>query len=92
MPSSPYDDAARSLDTGDLERSTVDWLRAALEDPEITASDNFLDIGGHSLAFARLNKFLADSFAVNLDMKVAYDEPLSTAVAKAEPVKSHVQP
>ncbi|MFI7388696.1 phosphopantetheine-binding protein [Streptomyces sp. NPDC049813] len=89
MPSSTNDDAARPLSVAELERATVDWLRTELEDADISASDNFLDVGGHSLAFARLNKFLADSFAVNLDMKVAYDEPLSTAVAKAQPVQSH---
>ncbi|OIK28194.1 phosphopantetheine-binding protein [Streptomyces malaysiense] len=89
MPSSTNHDTTRPLDAAELERATIDWLRTELEDPEISASDNFLDIGGHSLAFARLNRFLADSFAVNLDMKVAYDEPLSTAVAKAQPVQSH---
>ncbi|WP_405947596.1 phosphopantetheine-binding protein [Streptomyces prunicolor] len=90
MPSSTYDDdAARSPEITDLEHATIAWLCEELEDSEIIASDNFLDIGGHSLAFARLNKFLADSFGVNLDMKVAYDEPLSIAVAKAQPVRSH---
>ncbi|WP_405783780.1 phosphopantetheine-binding protein [Streptomyces sp. NBC_00859] len=90
MPSSTYDDNAAQLpETTDLEYSTVAWLREELEDAQIVASDNFLDIGGHSLAFARLNKFLSDSFGVNLDMKVAYDEPLSVAVAKAHPVRSH---
>ncbi|TRV72014.1 hypothetical protein FKN01_30770 [Streptomyces sp. 130] len=89
MPSSPYDHTDRSLDMAEVERATIDWLRAELEDPEISAADNFLDIGGHSLAFSRLNKFLADSFTVALDMKVTYDEPLSTAVAKAQPAPSH---
>ncbi|MGW2089154.1 acyl carrier protein [Streptomyces sp. NPDC001880] len=89
MPSSTsHDDTARSPDNTVVEQSVIDWLRTELEDPEIIASDNFLDVGGHSLTFARLNLFLAESFGVSLDMKVAYDEPLSVAVAKAQPTRT----
>jgi len=83
-----HDAAASSPDREIVERAVIDWLRNELEDPEIIESDNFLDIGGHSLAFAKLNKFLADSFGVGLDMKIAYGEPLSTAVAKAQPART----
>lgn len=69
-----------------IEQSVVEWLRAELDDPEVVGADNFLDVGGHSLVFARLNKFLADSFGVALDQKVAYSDPLSVAVAAAEPI------
>jgi acyl carrier protein len=87
MPSSiSHDAAAISSDSATVERSVLEWLRAELEDPEIAGSDNFLDIGGHSLAFARLNKYLEDSFGVGLVMKVTYEESLSTAAAKAQPV------
>ncbi|MFB7211615.1 acyl carrier protein [Streptomyces sp. NPDC056255] len=89
MPSSiSHDDAARSVDSAAVEKSAIEWLRTELEDPEITASDNFLDVGGHSLVFAQLNRFLADSFGVGLDMRVTYQEPLSTAAAQAQPVRT----
>jgi len=43
-----------------VEQSAVEWLRAELDDPEISGTDNFLDVGGHSLIFSRLNKFLTE--------------------------------
>ncbi|MEU9205628.1 acyl carrier protein [Streptomyces sp. NPDC048332] len=73
----------------DIERSVVEWLRTELDDQEITASDNFLDIGGHSLTFARLNKYLGDTFGVVLDNRTAYSESLGVAAAKSLPPKTH---
>ncbi|WP_406395262.1 acyl carrier protein [Streptomyces sp. NBC_00882] len=72
----------------EIEKSVVEWLRAELDDSEITADDNFLDIGGHSLTFARLNAFLADAHGAALDMKTAYDHSLATAVAASTPAPS----
>ncbi len=83
-----HEDTPRHSEIDRVEISVVDWLRTELDDPEITAADNFLDIGGHSLAFARLNAYLAESFGLNLDMRVAYDKPLSIAVAGAQPARS----
>lgn len=91
MPShGSQDDAARSFDAAAVEQSALEWLRTELEDPEIVGSDNFLDIGGHSLAFAKLNKYLEQTFSLNLIMKVAYSESISAAVAKAQPVRATV--
>ncbi len=73
----------------DIEHSVVEWLRAELDDPEITASDNFLDIGGHSLTFARLNQYLNTAFGIVLDTRTTYSEPLDVAVAKTQPSKNH---
>lgn len=70
----------------DVEQSAVEWLRTELDDPEITGSDNFLDIGGHSLIFSRLNKFLGETFGVILDQKTTYSEELSAAVGAALPI------
>jgi hypothetical protein len=72
----------------DVEQSVVGWLRAELDDPEITSSDNFLDVGGHSLIFSRLNKFLSDSFGVVLDQKTTYSDQLSAAVVAMRPIGS----
>jgi acyl carrier protein len=78
------EEAARTTSQATVELSAVEWLRTELEDPEITGADNFLDIGGHSLTFSKLNKFLDDSFGVVLDMKTTYDESLGHAVAKRQ--------
>ena len=85
-------DASGSTGDANLEHAAVEWLRTELEDPEITGYDNFLDIGGHSLAFSRLNKFLGETFGVVLDMKVAYEEPLSSAAAKAQLARTSASP
>jgi acyl carrier protein len=91
MPSSAsHDDAARTFDGVRVERSVLEWLRAEFDDPDITGADNFLDIGGHSLAFAKLNKHLEDSLGVNLVIKVVYEESLATAAAEAQPVRASV--
>ena len=75
-------------DHAGLEHSLVEWLRRELDDPEITGSDNFLDIGGHSLTFSRLNNFLSDSFGAVLDMKTTYEEPLSVAATRIQPAET----
>jgi hypothetical protein len=65
----------------DVEQAVVEWLRTELEDPEIISSDNFLDIGGHSLTFQRLNKFLRTAYGAALDQRTTYNDELSVAVA-----------
>jgi hypothetical protein len=80
--------AVGAVGAADIEHSVVEWLRSELEDPEITGSDNFLDIGGHSLTFSRLNKFLGDSHGAALDMKTTYEETLDVAVAKIQLTES----
>jgi hypothetical protein len=79
---------ARAVDPADVERAVVEWLRSELDDPDITGSDNFLDIGGHSLTFSMLNRFLSDSFGATLDMKTTYEESLNVAVTKMQPVEN----
>jgi acyl carrier protein len=64
-----------------VEQAIVEWLRTELDDPEIALADNFLDVGGHSLTFLRLNRFLGDAFGVALDQKTTYDRGLDVAVA-----------
>ena len=78
-------DAMKS-DAAKIERSVVEWLRAELDDPEITASDNFLDVGAHSLTFAKLNRLLSDSFGVALEARETYEAPLHEAVANRRSV------
>ncbi|OON71547.1 phosphopantetheine-binding protein [Streptomyces tsukubensis] len=82
------DGGIRPADPSEVERSLVEWLRDELEDPDITGGDNFLDIGGHSLTFAKLNQHLSDSFGAALDMKTTYEEPLDVAVTRIKPVES----
>jgi hypothetical protein len=84
-----YEDADRTAlladILADIERSVVEWLRAELDDPEIAGSDNFLDVGGHSLTFSKLNKFLGASFGIALDIQITYEHSISRAVAEMRP-------
>lgn len=73
----------------DLTVLVVEWLRAELDDPEITAADNFLDVGAHSLTFTKLNRYLAESRGVALDMRLTYDHTLEAAAKAAGPASPH---
>jgi hypothetical protein len=84
----PHDQGTGAASPADIEHSIVDWLRDELDDPEITGSDNFLDIGGHSLTFSKLNKVLSDSYGAILDRRTTYEEPLSVAAAKAQSIEN----
>ncbi len=77
---------ARAVSAADVEQSALKWLRTELDDQEISGSDNFLDIGGHSLTFSKLNVFLGDSFGIVLDMKTTYDGTLAAALVAAQPI------
>lgn len=72
-----------SASAAEIEEAVVIWLRKELEDPDITAADNFLDLGGHSLIFANLNASLVESYGVALDLTVTYNNTLAEAVAGA---------
>jgi len=76
---------SRHVDVEEIRRAVVDWLRAELDDPQISGADNFLDVGGQSLVFLRLNKVVTDRFGVVLDQRVTYSDPLDDAVAAARP-------
>jgi hypothetical protein len=81
------DHRADTASPAEVEQALLDWLRGELNDTNITADDNFLDIGGYSLMFSKLNRFLSDSYRVTLDMKTTYKEPLHVAVTNMQPVK-----
>jgi hypothetical protein len=77
-------DRAGTVNPAEVEQALLDWLRGELHDANITGSDNFLDIGGYSLMFSKLNRFLSASYGVVLDIKTTYAEPLDVAVAKMQ--------
>lgn len=82
------DHGAGAASPAEVEHALVDWLREQLNDTAITGADNFLDIGGYSLMFSKLNRFLGKSYGVVLDTKTTYAEPLSVAVTKMQAVES----
>jgi acyl carrier protein len=45
--------------------------------------DNFFDLGGHSLAAARIISRVAAAFAIDLPIKVLFDRPTVAGMAQA---------
>lgn len=74
----------------DVERAVIEWLRTELDDGEIASSDNFLEVGGHSLTFLRLNRFLAAAHGVVLDQRMTYSDELGAAVAAMQSSEQNV--
>ncbi|PRW64656.1 acyl carrier protein [Actinopolyspora mortivallis] len=65
----------------------VEWLRNELEDFEVSEEDNFLDIGGHSLTFSKMNRYLGEKFGVSLDARKTYEGTLrEAAIARRDTV------
>lgn len=67
----------------EIESTAIAWLRESLEDPEITGCDNFLDVGGHSLTFTKLNAYLREHVGLSLDIQAMYEKTISEACADA---------
>jgi acyl carrier protein len=49
-----------------------------LAEPDIAVSDNFLDVGGHSLMALDLSKEMEQRFGVPLDIRVLFEESFET--------------
>ncbi|MFC0435427.1 hypothetical protein [Kutzneria buriramensis] len=80
------DETEHAADRTEIVTAAVEWLRTELNDPDITGAENFLDVGGHSLTFSKLNIFLGGTFGAELDKKLTYERSLSEAVAGMTPV------
>ncbi|WP_019855914.1 acyl carrier protein [Actinopolyspora mortivallis] len=65
--------------TEEITRLTVEWAAEILEEPEVTARDNFLDLGGHSILALRLCRYAAERFGVEYDIMTLFENDLATA-------------
>jgi aryl carrier-like protein len=61
----------------------VAWLQEKLEDKEITGTDNFLEVGGHSMLAIELNASLVERHGTDLDLAQLFKNPIQEAVAQA---------
>jgi acyl carrier protein len=59
------------------------WLRNALDDPEITPEDNFLDVGGNSRISMKARHELQVQFGASLDPVDLFRLSIAQAVEKA---------
>jgi acyl carrier protein len=65
------------------ERAAVEWLREALEDNSITADENFLALGGHSMMAIELKTWLEEHYGIDVGLAALFRKPLGGAIADA---------
>ncbi len=72
-----------AVDPDEVVRRTVSWAAELLEDPDVTAADNFLDLGGHSMLALELSRLVEKHFGAELDMELVFERSLGAAAADA---------
>lgn len=78
--------AARETTQAEVRSQVLAWVREALEDPSVEPADNFLDVGGHSLAAARINKLLEQHYGLRMSIQTLFEASLEQACDQAVPV------
>lgn len=68
-------------DVEQVTQTVVKWVAEVLEDPNVRAEDNFLDLGGHSMLALELNKNASDEFGTEFDMRILFEGTLREAAA-----------
>lgn len=84
MTGKKIDEAVRA----EIHGQVLEWIRESLEDPGIELADNFLDVGGHSLAAAHVNKQLEQRFGVRIPLRSLFESTVAEACDQAAPVSS----
>ena len=77
--------ASRTADAARITQAALAWVREALEDGDITAEDNFLAVGGHSMMAIQLRSWLAETYGLDLDLPGLFQRSLGGAVSAALP-------
>jgi acyl carrier protein len=68
---------------GGLTAVIADTWRDILHVDSVALSDNFFDLGGHSLAITRMSVRIREEMGVDLPLTVFYDSPTVPAIASA---------
>lgn len=67
--------------TADVTTKTVSWVAELLDEPQASAADNFLDLGGHSMLALQLSRRAEENFGLDYDMRVLFEESLAVTAA-----------
>ncbi|MCX4481720.1 condensation domain-containing protein [Streptomyces cellulosae] len=67
----------------DTERALLDIWAGLLHTDDISATDSFVDLGGHSLLVALMVAKVRDTFGVDLPVPTIYQDPTLRSVASA---------
>ncbi len=57
------------------------WVAELIGEKNITAEDNFLDLGGHSMLALELNAKARERFGAEFDMEILFERSLGDATA-----------
>jgi amino acid adenylation domain-containing protein len=79
----PPASAASAPAANEAEAQVLEAMRAVLNLPTLGATDNFFDMGGHSLAAARLATRLRKAFDTTLPIRTIFESPTARALAAA---------
>jgi hypothetical protein len=66
----------------EVQRLTVEWVAEMLGEPELSAQDNFIDLGGHSILALRLCQYAKEQFGEEYDLMLLFEQDLATAAAE----------
>ncbi|WP_030433860.1 phosphopantetheine-binding protein [Allokutzneria albata] len=83
---SPDQSSAQTPHTAEVESEFVSWIRHEVDDPEVTASDNFLKAGGNSMISMRLRARLLAEHNIAVDPATLFRESIRDALVKAAAV------
>jgi aryl carrier-like protein len=61
----------------------VAWVGELLEESDLSAQDNFLDLGGHSVLALELSERVKKTLGVDLDMQILFERSIGEALADA---------
>jgi len=61
----------------------VTWVGEVLEESDLSARDNFLDLGGHSVLALELSERVREELGVELDMQILFERSIGEAIADA---------
>jgi acyl carrier protein len=66
--------------TEEAERLVVSWV-AEMIGEDVSAEDNFLDLGGHSMLALELSQKAQEQFGAEFDMQILFERSLAEATA-----------
>lgn len=69
-------------EAAEIQRRTLEWVAELLEEPEVHAEDNFLDLGGHSMLALQLGEHAKAAFGADYDLKTLFEGSLASAAAE----------
>jgi non-ribosomal peptide synthetase component F/thioesterase domain-containing protein len=77
------DDGKNDRPSGEIEERLAEIWRSMLDNPSITVSDNFFEMGGHSLLAARMLAQVERAFGRRIQLATLFSAPTIHGLAKA---------